>query len=764
LSTLFRSPSPRRSCLRGPGIGLLLLACLAALLLPPAPAGTAAPPSSACATLDREKWLWHSWYEDFIPPFFETSDPSRALPDATFSACWACGLWTNEAWPLSWNPATLREPMAFQKAECYRAVGMKEAALEAYRALLQTYPEGENTGRCIDTVIDILFQDGNLQEVVAFYERLAPDLQSLASPESLYLLGQSCYRLDRDEPAAAFLEQVPPTAGAYPLALYTRVQIDYRNGRIEQAIEGLRTLSRPEETPGASRVLRDQAQLTLARILFQQEAYEEAAGVYRTLGRSRFLLPEALMGMAWCYEAMGRTAGAISYFQAAEEAASRDLLVSAEARLEQGRLYAESGVHEDAFRLFRETQEQTREYIAFLRERNRDPVWLAAQAARLLPVEKRRPAASETPPPPASGPPEQPAPALSLPLPEETVSGNPAFQEEIDAVLKKDSYISPRMRQLNGFRDALIQIQSLLDRDPSRPADDRIRRGMSTRPYPPLETREALLDPASVHLLDVAFALLDAEYRLDNLAAFLGLTDPEERKRVHEDLQAFYRVALRDLILSPSPEDRDAYRTLSRLMTAVRHLPGSIEDREQIVKKLIYTRQTLQAAEEGLQGWERTLEGAENGSFRNPRPLLDRLWMLYVRTLLQVRGWKDRSPGVYLLPQVGGPVTDEATQTDRLAAGSAQIETRIQVLWERLAGCFQKEIQERNDRRLGSLEQLLTRSELYYAEALLKHQKSLLEELQTLPPEPEDEEAPEAAVPDEASPESPAGEAGGSPE
>ncbi len=736
--SLFRSSLPRRQHAPRVAKGLFFLACLPFFMITSLPVDSAGETSSAYGTLDREKWLWHSWFEDFIPPFFEETGPM--LPEASFRSCWECGLWTNEAWPLAWNPPALREPMAFQKAQCYQAVGMHEAALDAYRKIIRENPEGEKTAACIDAVIHILYHNGNLEAAVAFYNRLGPGHQTLASPESLYLLGQSCYRLNRDEQASAFLEKVPPAAEIYPLALYTRIQIAFRSGQAEQALEGLRTLTRSEETPGVPEMLREQARLTLARILFQQEEYEEAARAYRTLSRSRFFLPEALMGTGWCYEAMGKPGGAISFFQAAEKAASRDFLTRAMAQLEQARLYAASGVHTDAFGLFRQTQDRIREYVSFLNRHAENPAWLEGQTGRLLPEKDRQ---TETPPAPAADDtsPKQDEPAIPLPSLEAT-TGDPEFQEEIASVLTKQSYISPRMLQLYVVRDALIQIESLLDRGPVQETVHRIRRGMSTRPYPPLETRESMLDPESIHLLDVSFALLDTEYRLDNLAASLGLTDPEERKRFHEELRPFYQQALQAVILLPSGDKQDAFETLNRLMTVVRYLPGSIEERGLILKKLVYTKKSILDAEQNLRRWAHTMEGTGSGEFQNPRPLMDRLWMIYVRSLIHFRTWEERSPGTFLLPQIIPEPSEDAAAAPPPAERQELLANRIQTLWQRLDGFFRKEIRTFNEERLASFEKLLTDSELYYAEALLKHQKSLLDELQDTPRQPDEENAP----------------------
>jgi len=713
-------------------------------------AGFADEPAAPCNVLDREKWLWHSWFEDFIPPFFENAQLS--IPEASFGICWSCGLWTNEAWPPSWNPPSLRAPITLQKARCYGLLGMQESALSAYRYILRQDPMGDEAPACIEAIIEILFHSGNLASAVSFYERMDPAGQELATPESLYLLGQSCYILQQDDQASAFLERVPPDSDAYDLARYTQVQIAFRNGETARAETELQALTRPGASDRVSDVLQEQAQLTLARILFQQEKYEEAAGAFRQLSRSRYFLPEALLGMGWCYEAMGRPAGAISFLEAAGEAASRDFMAQSIAELEKARLYAESGIHTDSFQIFRQTQARIREYITFLNGVAYDPARLANQARHLLPPQVT---ASEQAGPPAALPadpllgPEILAAAgkpssSETPLPSAFHPEAQAFQEEIDAVLQKEGHISPRIQELNSIRDALVQVQSLLDRPQETESEVPMKRGLSTRPTPPLEIRDNLLKPETTQLLDVAFALLDTEYRLNQTTGSLGLTSPEERKEYFQDSLGFYREALWALILeTPRDSRQEATKTLERLMTAVRHLPGSLEDRELIMKKLVHTQQTLQDGEQTLMRWVYLMDEAGAGDGQPPRPLLLRLWMIYVRSLIYLHSWEDRSPSVFMLPSITseqpagpGAISSPDGRRDLLAG-------RVNDCRDRLGTALQKEVRRFYVERLASFEKLLTDSELYYAEALLKHQKSLLEELQSLPPDAEEKETQE---------------------
>jgi len=739
-------PLPRRVL---PGILLCAGLFLSASLLRPPP-GSAEAWDDPCTVLDREKWIWHSWFEDFLPPFFDSPIPPDS--DASFSTCWACGLWAGETWPPSWNPPPLQEAVTFREANCARSLDMQQAALAGYQAVLREAPTGERAPGCIGAVVEILVGDGNLEPALSFYDGLAPAQQAMAAPETLFLLGHSCYVLGQDQRASAFLNRVPAGSGADALARYTRVQIAFRNGDPDRAAADLQELARSGPDGAVPAALREQAQLTLARILFQQAHYERAADAFRSLGHSRYFLPEALLGMGWCYEAMDRPAQAIAFFQAADEAASGDVLLQSKARMETAGLYAESGMHEEAFQAFRQTQERMRAYLAFLSRLAQAPDRLEAQARRLLPQASVPGPAPE----PEAAPVEPPAGRAFAPAP-----GAPSepgdFQAEIDAVVSKAGYVSPRMQQLNGIRDALVQIQTLLDRSRDASPPPAMRRGIPTRPTPALDSREDMLPPETVRLLDAALALLDAEYRLTRTTGLLALTSPQERREAFQESLGAYRSVLQALVTeSTADAPRDPAAALGKLMVLVRYRSAPLEDRERILKKLVHTQQALSDIERTLQRWAQGMADAGAGDPIPPRPLLLRFWMVYVRSLVALRTWHERSPAVFLLPEIESGRADVPGRHGNQDGGRDLLDDRMTVCRKRLETAVQEEIRRVCTRRLANLENLLLDSELYYAEALLKQQNSLLRELQSLPQGDKEgdgpEERPEEAPPTPADP------------
>jgi len=695
--------------------------------------GPAAANPSPHSVLQREKWLWHSGFDDFIPPFFESK--SLHAPAPSFGSCWRGGLFTDEAWPSSWNHPSLQHELALERVSCYRVLGMEEAALGACRQMLLLDPFGDAVGPCIHTIIEILFYGGNTESALAFYDLLDPGQQALVSPESLYLLGQSGFLLERDEQASALLEQVPPESDAYPLAVYSRVQVAFRSGDWERALTWVRLLTQGDATPPIPDLLEEQARLTMAHILFQQQRYEEAARVFRQLNRSRYFLPEALMGMGWVYEAMGSPASAIPYFDAAQEAAPLDILTQSQAELERARLHAENGLHEDADRIFRQAQDRMEAYILFLERAPHDPAWVAGQVETLLPPSGDRPEeaarARDMDPAPGAWVPGDPQQDLLLP------HDPPVFQREMAAVLQKESFLSARMQELLAIRDALLQVRRLVDHPPEPEQRFPVMRGIPTRPTPPLDTRDMLLPPETIRLLDAAFALLDTEYRLSEAVESLGLGSSGDRNLFLRDALDFYGKALPALILDPPQTSRDRDRALAGIMVLVRHLPYPAQERERIMKKLVHTQEVLQYGEETLLRWSQSMEEVGTGVAPPSRRLLLRLWMRYAKSLVYLRSWQERSPAVFLFPSITTGPESEPEHLLRSYGREEVLSDRIAQVWQRLGTYLQEEILRFCGDRLAAFEALRTDSDLYYAEALLKYQESLLQELQQLPPDAE---------------------------
>lgn len=663
---------------------------------------------SSCEILDQGKWNWRPLFGDYLPPFWQKKPDIPT--QVSLISCWNCGLWVEESFPPSWNPEDLRQTLAFERAKCYQALGMQAEALGSYRGIIRQYPSGKPVARCLQSIMEIQFQDGNYEAVIDQYQGLDPSKKSLLSPDSLYLVAQSLYQKNNDKQGRELLEQIPPNSDIYPFALYALAQVAFRNGEQDQALVIIGSLlDQPMDVP-VPVMLRELARLSRARIFFQQENYPRAIEEYRKLNRSRFFLPDALMGMGWCYEAMGEPARAISYFQAVGEASMADSHTWARANLEIAHLYSETGIHNEAFLIFQEVQHHLKSLVDQHRKVLHDEAWLSGLSDHLL--------TSHGTNPPASTPPRKTIRTAEL-------------RNEMQLLLEKESYTSPRMKMLLEVREALEEVNALLTRVPDRSDQGTKERLGTPFQYPPLERSSPILEPELTLLLDASFALLDTEYRLDNTGRMLSLTGTEAQEGPRKQRLAFYRSALQEMLL-PRQAGQDAYATLRRLQSVVRHLPFPLEVRREVLAKLLYARRTLEETDQTLQRWETGMEAIRSDNVEPPRLLLLKEWMIYVRTLILFRSWSERSPAVFLL-EIGQEPQPEASHESPMDSVRIKLTERKKEIQNRLASLLQGEIEKVHERRLKNIEEIFMKSQLYYAEALLHKQETLLKSLQSTP-------------------------------
>jgi len=126
------------------------------------------------------------------------------------------------------------------------------------------------------------------------------------------------------------------------------------------------------------------------------------------------------------------------------------------------------------------------------------------------------------------------------------------------------------------------------------------------------------------------------------------------------------------------------------------------------------------------------MEAIRLDSSEPPRWLLLKEWMIYVKTLILFRSWSERSPTVFLLEISQDPQTAVSHESSMDSVRSKLTE-RKQENRKRLALLLQKEIEKIHKRRMKKAEEIFMKSQLYYAEALLHKQETLLKTLQSAP-------------------------------
>jgi tetratricopeptide (TPR) repeat protein len=666
---------------------------------------------------DRAKWDPNPLSEELYLLSVELL--RDASPPISMSMCWTCGLWAKESPSFPGVPEETREALLFNRARCFRALGMRKEALEGCREILRQYPAGNTVPQALESIVEILFAQGNYKAVANLLDHLDPAHRERLLPASVYLIAQSFYILGQDAAAAGLLERVPPDAEIYPYALYTLAQVFYRQGDADRALSTIRAVHDAQPDARVPEMLKEMAWLTQARMLFQQGSYGEAIQGFRTLRRSSFFLPEALMGTGWCYKKMENFSKAIAYFQAVQ-ASYADADTLTEARMELAHIFSVAKMYEDSFENYRTILNDLHSRISQYQKYGGDPEWLTWLVERWLDSPKHF---TETP---------DEAPVMDQ-------EGD--LPEEMEPILQKKKYTSSRMKALLGIREGLEQVALLYDKLANPVPPDRTKRAVVSASYPPLGETLPHLEPGLAGLLDFDFALLDTEYRLIHSGSMLGLLNQAEREALMRDCLAFYRTELEALLL-PQRAEQDAYDALTLLQGTVRHLSFSLEQKERVLAKIVFLKHSLKETEAIMEQWAKGVDAVSTSETQPTRFLLLEKWMTLVRVFLYLRSWDVRSPAVFMLDDASlaayrpSPILSSQEALDRKAE-------RIDTVWQRLATLVEREVQNLHLERLEVLEALLVRAQFDYADALVKEQERILKSLKVLPSDMDSEEAPD---------------------
>jgi tetratricopeptide (TPR) repeat protein len=674
----------------------------------------------ACEELDRAKWNPNPLGQDYFALLLEISEVP--LTEVSMTSCWACGLWKQAPSSYPEMPEEATEALLFQRAQCHRALGMQKELLEDCRTILRRYPRGNYSQEAIQSIVEVLVQQGNHKAVASLFGDLDVDLREDLLPTTLYLIAQSFYALGMDEPAEELLKQLPPDAEAYAYALYMLAQIFYRKGDPDRALLIIRVVHDAPPEVEVPQVLKEMAWLTQARMLYQQKSYAKAIEGFQALRQSSYFLPEALMGMGWCYKAQGDFPKSIAFFQAVESSYA-DVDILAEAQLEMADVFAKAKSYPDAFQAYRNALNDLHFRISQYKKYGTDPEWLTWLAERFL---------------------DRPWGVAGAPAHAPMMNQEADLPEEMEPLLERAKYVSPRLKTLFGIREGLEQIDILLDEVASPASTDPAEGTVVPDAYPPLDVTVPSLEPSLAALLDITFALLDTEYRSIYSGSILGLLTQEEKTRFLQDCLVFYRTALETLLLPPEAEE-DALTALRHLQSTVRHLPFSLEERQRVLAKLTYSMRSLEDAEASLEQWA---DGVQEVSSSETQPIRFRLlekWITLVRVFLSLRSWDVQSPTVFLLDH---PSLEEYRPPPILSSQAVlgRMDQRIDTVWQRLGLLAEREIANLHMERLEALEGLLARTQFDYADALVQEQERLLDSLKEGPPEADTEDAPETGV------------------
>jgi len=623
-------------------------------------------------------------------------------------------------------PPDSGESLSFLEARCWEALGLEEDAVQAYRRHLERYSEGRTRAPAQSALFGLLFRQKNFRAIASMAEALERDKRQALSPEDLFVVGQSLYRLGEDLSAQPYLESVPPESSVSPYARFTRAQIEYKKGQAENALSLLDSLCSQSESPAVAPFLQDHLLLTRARILYQLGRYAEAAEGFRAVQPSSPFLPEALMGLAWSYDALGDRAKAISYFLAVEKTPASPT-ETARAQMEAARIYSEARDDPDATELFHNVQVHLMQRIAQYGKWGEAEEWLT-EASRLL-----------------LDPAGPPALSNSGPAAPEDLQG---FRQEVLSLLARERLQPGPVRSLLEAKEALDRVSSKLQRLKGGRAPSLQPASTPLSPlFPPLDPPVLALGEPVPALLDVWLSLLFAESRILRTAALWGLTQEPERNEWDRTGVPFYRSLVEDILFPPAKE-AETQAFLDRLQSFVRYLPFSLEERRKILEKLLSFRRSIEETAMGLADTSSRIETLAGASPSPTEQVRLRVWMAYARSLAELRILRDGSP-LYLLAEASCPEIVASAPDLSIESFESRFSERVDQLRGLLLAALERHVRKFHRERVVELRRLVADSRRMFADSLLLRQREITEDLSA--PDAEKAQAP----PEGAEPENP---------
>lgn len=612
---------------------------------------------------------------------------------------------------LRTEPRETDETLSLAEARCWEALGLEEDAIRAYRRHLERYSEGKTRASAQSALFALLFRQKNFRALASAAQSFGDDQRQSLTAEDRYLIGQSLYRLGRDQDALPYLESVPPEAPVYGYAIFNRAQIEYRSGRPEEALSLIDSLCSPSESPHVPAALRDHLLLTRARIQYQLGRYAEAAEGFRSLKPSSPFLPEAFLGLGWSYDALGDRPKAISYFLAVQNLSASPAELS-RAQVEAARIYSEARADPEATELFHKVQVHLLLRIAQYRKWGEEQDWLNEASRTLL-----DPAASSL------------LSKTGQPAPDDLES----FRQEALALLAREQSRTGPLRSLLDGRDNLDRVTSKLKSLGGR-------KGLAFQPLPsPLSSLFPPLDPPVPALaepvpdfLDIWFSLLYAENHILQAASLWGLLPNAERNPWERAAVSFYRSLLEDILFPPA-RGAETRALFERLQSTVRHLPCPLEDRNRVLERLLSCRRSIEETQAALTDASLRMETVAAVPQGKTAGIQLGLWVAYARNLAELRTLTDGSPLLLLAEKLS---SESPSSTFDLSVDSfeSRVSERVREVRGLLVAALERHIRSFHRERVSDLRRLVADSRRMFADSLLLRQQEIVRDLSASDP------------------------------
>ncbi len=188
----------------------------------------------------------------------------------------------------------------FYVAEALNQIEMNKPAIQAYKWLINKYPNSEYAPKALLGLLKIYYRQKDYQNTLNYYNTI---LKKYSENEALdiarYYAGQSLYQTKNWDQAILLFQRIEPQSEFYDYSLYTTALCMLKKKRIKQSRDYLLQVINLPIVSGDRRKIVDDARLTIGFLYYELGYTKEAVVYFKNISESHPNFKEALLGLGW---------------------------------------------------------------------------------------------------------------------------------------------------------------------------------------------------------------------------------------------------------------------------------------------------------------------------------------------------------------------------------------------------------------------------------------------------------------------------------
>ncbi len=259
------------------------------------------------------------------------------------------------------NPGNKRHPgygdaLFFLAESLFHTRNFKAATAYFEQVAVQARPERQQ--RALGRLLEIALQTGDVDAARRYLARASQLLETTPNARLLYAVGKYHYEVGELERARTTFARVPAGTGEWLRAQYFIGVLDVRGGRLAEGIARFQSVVDAPAVQGESSMqvdaaVRDQARLAIARLHYEQGAFDKAIDAYTSTPRESKAFDEAMYETVWIAIKQGEYERALRRLEILL-ISQPDVLRGPDARLLKGKLLMMLERYDDAALAFQE--------------------------------------------------------------------------------------------------------------------------------------------------------------------------------------------------------------------------------------------------------------------------------------------------------------------------------------------------------------------------------------------------------------------------